>query len=98
MRPGFDLCAGIGLDTREVSRRHLGCEDLAARGIDALADDHERAVEADDDFARGGTDDGVGHDAVLWESLTVSRSGYQGARPLRTPDRSMTSATDSSCR
>ena len=61
----LDLGARIGLDAGEVARRHFGGEDLAPGRIDALADDDERAVEADDDFLGGGTDYGVGHDAVL---------------------------------
>ena len=38
------------LDGREVAGRHLGRELLAAGRVDALADDAERPVEADDDL------------------------------------------------
>ena len=62
---GLDLGARIRLDAGEIAGRHLGGEDLAPGRIDALADDDERPIEADDDFLGGGTDDGVGHDAVL---------------------------------
>ena len=65
VRAGFDLGARVRLDAAEVAGRHLGGEDLAPRRIDALADDDERAVEADDDFLGGGADNGIGHDAVL---------------------------------
>ena len=61
----LDLRARIGFDAAEVPGRHLGGEDLASGRIDALADDDEGPVEADDDFLGGGTDNGVGHDAVL---------------------------------
>jgi hypothetical protein len=53
-------CARVGLDAAEITRGHFGGEELAPGRIDALADDHERAVEGDD-LARGGADDGVGH-------------------------------------
>ena len=65
VRAGFHLGARVGLDAAEVAGRHFGREDLAAGGIDALADDDEGAVEADDDFPGGGTDNGIGHDAFL---------------------------------
>ena len=65
MRAGLDLRARVRLDPGEVARRHLGGEYLAARRIDPLADDDEGSIETDDDLLGGGTDDGVGHDAVL---------------------------------
>ena len=52
----LDLGARIRLDAAEVAGRHFGGEDLAPRRIDALADDDERSIEADDDFLGGGTD------------------------------------------
>jgi len=60
-----DLRTRIRLDAGEVARCHFGGEDLASRRIDALADDDEGPVEADDDLLGGGTDNGVGHVAVL---------------------------------
>jgi hypothetical protein len=65
VRAGLDLRARVRLDAAEIAGRHLGGENLAPRRIDALADDDEGPVEADDDFLGGGADNGVGHDAVL---------------------------------
>jgi hypothetical protein len=50
VRAGFHLRERIGRHAREVASRHFGGEDLATGRIDALADDDERPVEADDDF------------------------------------------------
>src|SRR5262249_53719607 len=97
LRPGGELRARVGFHTAEIAGRHLGGQDLAAGGIDALADHHEGALEADDDFTGGGADHGIGHDAILLVFGSVSRPGYQGTRPPSTPERSMISATLSSC-
>ena len=98
VRAGCHLRQRVGLDAAEVAGRHLGGEDLAPGRIDALADHDEGPVEADDDFAGGGTDDGVGHEAILLVFACGSRPGYHGTRPASTPERSMISATASSWR
>ena len=51
VRAGGDLRQRVGLDAAEVARRHLRGEQLAPGGVDALADDDERPIEADDDLA-----------------------------------------------
>ena len=53
VRAGFDLRARIGLDAAEIAGAHLRGEELPPRRVDALADDDERPVEADDDFPGG---------------------------------------------
>ena len=50
VRAGLHLRERVGDDPRIIARRHLGGEDLAAGRVDALTDDDERAVEADDDL------------------------------------------------
>ena len=62
LRARLDLRDGVGDDAGIIARRHRGREQLAARGVDALADHHEAAFEADDDFLGGGGEDGVGHE------------------------------------
>ena len=47
-----DLLLDVGDDLREIACPKLLRERLAARRVDALADDAERLVGADDDFAR----------------------------------------------
>jgi hypothetical protein len=49
------------LDGREIALLKFCRQLLAARRVDALADHAERLVEADDDFLRGGGDNGAGH-------------------------------------
>jgi hypothetical protein len=49
-------------DGVEIADDHLGGQLLAAGRVDALTDDAEGLVEADDDFAGGGGDDGAGHE------------------------------------
>ncbi len=88
----------VGFDPAEVSRSHFRRQDLAPGRIDALADHDERALEADDDFAGCGADDGVGHEASLLGLRCGSRPGYHGTRPPSTPERSMISGTLSSWR
>ena len=91
------ICAQrIGLDAAEVAGSHLGGEDLAPGGVDALADHDEGALEAEHDLAGCGADHGVGHEAILLVFTCGSRPGYHGTRPLSTPERSMISATVSS--
>ena len=60
VRAGLDLGDRVALDPREVTGLHLLGEELATGRVDALADDHERLVVADDDLAGRGADDGVG--------------------------------------
>ena len=48
---GLDLGDRVALDAAEVAGLHLLGEQLAAGRVDALADDRERPVEADDDLA-----------------------------------------------
>jgi hypothetical protein len=47
MRPGLDLRQRVALHPAIVAVFHLLGHDLAASGIDTLADDYERAIEAD---------------------------------------------------
>ena len=74
VRAGLHLRARVGFDAAEIARGHFGGEQLAPGRIDALADDHERAIEADDDLARGGTDDGVGHAGAFDSSTPCART------------------------
>src|SRR5215831_2948779 len=90
---GRHLRQRIGLDAAEVPGSHLGREDLAPRGVDALADHHEGALEAEHDLAGCGADHGIGHEAILLVFAWGSRPGYHGLRPFSTPERSMISAT-----
>ena len=52
VRAGLDLGERVALDPAEVAGLHLLGQQLAAGRVDALADDDERPVEADDDLAR----------------------------------------------
>ena len=52
VRAGLDLGEHVALDPAEVAGLHLLGEQLPAGRVDALADDHERPVVADDDLAR----------------------------------------------
>ena len=65
---GLDLGEDVALDPAEVAGLHLLGQELAAGRVDPLADDHERAVEADHDLAGGGAEDGVGHVGEVSES------------------------------
>ena len=69
VRAGRDLRERIRLDAAEIAGRHLGGEQLAPGRVDALADDDERAVEADDDLAGGGADDGIGHERAFLSAV-----------------------------
>ncbi len=79
---GLDLGQDIALDAAEVAGLHLLGKSLAAGRVDPLADDHERAVEADDDLARRGTEEGVGH---VGEVSAVVAGGSAGP-PATPPD------------
>ena len=83
VRAGLDLGDRVALDPREVAGLHLLREELAAGRVDALADDHERLVVADDDLAGRGADDGPGHASG---PCPGSRRG-PAARPRRPPRR-----------
>ena len=61
MRAGGNLRAGFFLHPSKIAGRHFGGQQLAAGGIDALADDAERVIETDPNFAAGGMQDGGGH-------------------------------------
>jgi hypothetical protein len=61
MRAGLNLGQGVLDHAIEIAGLHLGCELLAAGGIDALADDGEGAVEADDVLAGRGSNESVRH-------------------------------------
>ena len=52
----------VALDAAEVAGAHLLGQQLATGRVDALADDDERPIEADDDLAGRRAEDGVGHD------------------------------------
>jgi hypothetical protein len=58
---GRHLGQRVGLDRAVVARRHLGGQLLAAGRVDALADDAERAVEADGHLLLGRAEDGLRH-------------------------------------
>src|SRR5262249_50759976 len=92
MRAGFDLGDGVGADAAVVAGRHLGREQLAPGRVDALADEDERPLEADDGLLGRGADDGIGHGAVL------SLAGRRGCRFCMMPDSVMISDTYSSWR
>ena len=79
---GLDLGQDIALDAAEVAGLHLLGESLAAGRVDPFADDHERAVEADDDLARRGTEECVGH---VGEVSAVVAGGSAGP-PATPPD------------
>ena len=52
MRTGLDLRERVGDHAAVVAGQHLGGQYLASGRVDALADDDEGPVEADDDLAR----------------------------------------------
>ena len=58
---GLDLGQRVGDDAAVVAGHHFGGHDFAAGGVDALTDDDEGAVKADNDFFGRGADDGIGH-------------------------------------
>ena len=74
---------------------HLLGEQLAAGGVDALADDHERPVEADHDLARGGADDGARHGAPAPVGSSVCGRLGSAARPPSRCDRAAARAVGS---
>lgn len=65
MGAGRDLRMHVGHHPAEIAGRHLCGQNLAAGRVDALADDDEGPLEADDDFPGGGTDNGICHDMHL---------------------------------
>ena len=58
---GRDLRSRVGLDAAVVADFHFRGQDFAPGRVDALADNRERPVETDFEFAGGGTHDGVSH-------------------------------------
>jgi hypothetical protein len=56
---GFHLGDGIRPDPIHHARPHLGGEQLAASGVDPLADHDKRPVPRDDDLPRAGSKDGL---------------------------------------
>ena len=73
------LLQRVRLDGGEVAGLELGGELLAAGGVDALADDAEGLVEADEDGPRGGCDDGAGGVRVMRRGSGAGRGGSRGA-------------------
>ena len=78
---GLDLGEHVALDAAEVAGVHLLGQQLAAGRVDALADDHERPVEADDDLAGRRADDGVGHVAEISDVVAGGRAGPPATPP-----------------
>ncbi len=76
---------------REVAGLHLLGQELAAGRVDALADDHERLVVADDDLARGRADDGAGHASAAFPWVSSWAGGKTG--PPSTPPAWMSCAS-----
>ena len=60
-RAGLDLRDRVSGDTGEITTLQFFVEDLAAGRVDAFADDAERLIKSDDDFACGRGNDGAGH-------------------------------------
>ena len=75
---GGDLGQRIGLDPGKIARRHFRRQQLAPGRVDALANDHEGAVEADRNLPVGRTDDGFGHAVSLSGSADLTN-------PARSP-------------
>ena len=73
MRAGGNLRAGFFLHPSKIAGRHFGGQQLAAGGIDALADDAERVIETDPNFAAGGI-------AGWWWSWDTFLPGYAPRR------------------
>ena len=78
---GLDLGEDVALDPAEVAGLHLLGQELAPGRVDPLADDDERPVEADDDLAGGGADDGVGHVAEISDVVAGGRTGPSATPP-----------------
>ena len=89
---GRDLGEHVALDPAEVARLHLLGQCLAPGRVDALADDDERAVEAEHDLAGGGAQDGLGHAVEssvamsLRRGIGVSWAGASTGPPSTPPD------------
>jgi hypothetical protein len=62
VRTGGNLSQRISLDPTEVAVLHLFSQQLAAGRVDALADHHERPIEADRDLSRRRTKRCVRHE------------------------------------
>ena len=68
LRAGLDLRDRVGDDGLEIAVLHLLGKLLAAGRVDALADDHERAIEADHDLLRRRGKHGLCHAALLFSA------------------------------
>ena len=81
--PGRHLGDHVTLDAAEVAGLHLLGQQLAAGGVDPLADDHERLVVADDDLAGGRADDRARHAASPRRpGLVDAAGGHQAGQDL----------------
>src|SRR3546814_1653751 len=87
-----DVCSSdlVRLDAAEVAGGHLGGQQLAPGRVDALADDAEGLVEADDQFLRMRADDGACHDPVTPLRPSEARLAARPRRPSRWADRKST--------
>ena len=75
---GRDLGEDVALDPAEVAGLHLLGQRLATGRVDALADDDERAIEAEHDLAGGGAQDRLGHESASpRRGIGVSIGGRQ---------------------
>ena len=72
----LDLRQCVGLDPAVVAVFHFFGEDLAARGVNALANNDEGLIEANVDFTGRGTDGGRGHECCLILSFMRKESKY----------------------
>ena len=81
VRAGRDLGQRVPLHPRIVARRQLRHQQLAAGGIDPLADDAEGLVEADHHLPGGGTDDGSGHGASQLSPAAAAASMKSASSP-----------------
>ncbi len=73
-RTGLDLGDRVRDHRLEVARLHLLGQDLPPGRVDALADDHERAVEADHDLFGGRGKNGLCHAGSSSPLARASRS------------------------
>ena len=62
---GCHLVNRVGFHAAVVAIGQFGGQSPASGGVDPFTDDGERAIEADDDGLRCGTDDGLGHALAL---------------------------------
>ena len=72
----------VTLHAAEVAGLHLLGQQLSTGRIDPLADDDERPIEADDDLARRGTQDRVGHVGEISDVVAGGRTGPPATPPV----------------